>query len=147
MSCWSGLEPIVDRYHHALDAFVRGDPELQKELFSRQDDVTLANPLGPPARGRDQIEKVMERAASLLREGEPNRFERVSAFAGTDVAYMVEIERTRAKVDGSAELLPVSLRVTTVFRMEDGQWKVAHRQADPITSPRTIDTIVDIEQP
>jgi ketosteroid isomerase-like protein len=59
---------------------------------------------------------------------------------------MVEIERTRAKVGGSDEMLPVSLRVTTVFRMEDGEWKVAHRQADPITSPRTIDTIVDIDQ-
>ncbi|MEV7648587.1 nuclear transport factor 2 family protein [Arthrobacter sp. NPDC089319] len=144
---WSDLEPIVDRYHHALDAFVRGDPALQRELFSRQDDVTLANPLGPPARGRHQIEQVMERAASMLREGEPNRFERVTAYAGTDVAYMVEIERTNAKVRGSDEMLPVSLRVTTVFRMEDGEWKVAHRQADPITSPRTIDTIVDIDQP
>jgi ketosteroid isomerase-like protein len=143
---WSGLDPIVDRYHHALDAFVRGDPALQKELFSSKDDVTLANPLGPPARGRDQIEQVMERAASLLREGEPNRFERVSAYAGTDLAYKVEIERTRVKVGGSDEMLPVSLRVTTVFRMEDGEWNVAHRQADPITSPRTIDTIVDVDQ-
>ncbi|UNK44573.1 YybH family protein [Arthrobacter sulfonylureivorans] len=143
---WSGLDPIVERYHHALDAFVRGDPALQEELFSSQDDVTLANPLGPPARGRDQIEQTMERAASLLREGEPNRFERVTAYAGTDLAYMVEIERTRAKVGGSGDMLPVSLRVTTVFRKEDGQWKVAHRHADPITSPRTIDTIVDIDQ-
>ena len=41
----------------------------------------------------------------------------------------------------------MTLRVTTVFRMADGQWKVAHRQADPITSPRTIDTIVDSDQP
>jgi uncharacterized protein (TIGR02246 family) len=144
---WSGLDPIVERYHHALDAFARGDPALQKELFSSQDDVTLANPLGPPARGRDQIEQTMERAASLLKEGEPNRFERVSEYAGTDLAYMVEIERTRAKVGGSEEMLPVSLRVTTVFRKEDGQWKVAHRHADPITSRRTIDTIVDIDEP
>ena len=31
--------------------FVKGNPEPAKELFSRKDDVTLANPLGPPARG------------------------------------------------------------------------------------------------
>ena len=143
---WSGLDPIIARYHHALDEFVRGNPDLQKELFSKRDDVTLANPLGPPGRGTDRVEQTMDRAAALLREGEPNRFERVSAYAGTDLAYMVEIERTRAKVGGSEEALPVSLRVTTVFRLEDGEWKVAHRHADPITSPRTIDTIVDRDE-
>ena len=136
------LDVMIERYHHALDAFVRGDPALQKELFSRREDVTLANPLGPPVRGWHNIEKVMDRAASYLREGRPNTFERLSSYTGPDLAYMVEIERTHAKVDGSPEALPVSLRVTTIFRLEDDQWKVLHRHADPITTPRPAETIV-----
>ncbi len=39
-------------------------------MFSRRDDVTLANLYGPPVRGWDQAETTMERAASLYRDGE-----------------------------------------------------------------------------
>jgi len=140
----SDLDRVVEQYHRALDAFVRGDPELQKKLFSRRDDVSLANPLGLPARGWSAVEQTMERAVSQLREGEPINFERISGYVGTELAYTVEIERARAKVGGSDEVSPISLRVTTIFRLEDGQWKVLHRHADPITSPRPIESIVQV---
>lgn len=138
----SDLDLIVEQYHRALDAVVRGDPSSMKRLFSRRDDVTLANPIGPPVRGWNEVEKTMERAVSQLREGKPNRFERISGHAGTDLAYIVEIERTEMKVGGSDEASSVSLRVTTIFQLEDGVWKVLHRHADPITSPRPIESIV-----
>jgi ketosteroid isomerase-like protein len=86
---------------------------------------------------------VTDRAASHLRDGEPNHFERISEQVGADLAYIVEIERTRVKVGGSGDMSPVSLRVTTIFRLEDGQWKVVHRHADPITSPQPIESIIE----
>jgi ketosteroid isomerase-like protein len=138
----SGFDLAVEQYHHALNAFITGDPAPQKKLFSRRDDVTLANPLGPPARGWIEVEKTLERAVAQLREGEPCRFERISGYAGTDLAYIVEIERTRAKLGGSDLVSPLALRVTTVFRLEDGQWRVAHRHADGVTSPRPIESVI-----
>lgn len=137
------LERVAERYHRALDAFVQGNPDLAKDLFSRQEEVTLANPLGPPARGWAEVEAAMDRAVSHFREGEPIRFERISTYVATDLAYIVEIERTRVKVSVSDAASPISLRVTTIFRLEDGTWKIIHRHADPITSPRTIDSIVE----
>jgi ketosteroid isomerase-like protein len=134
------LTRVMDDDHRALDAFVKGDPEPKKRLFSRADDVTLANPLGPPARGWNQVEKTLERAASQLREGEVIGFERISGFATVDLAYIVEIERYRGKVGSVDEIAPNSLRVTTIFRREDGEWKIVHRHADPITSPRPIES-------
>lgn len=136
------IDLIVEQYHRALDEVVKGDPAPMKELISRRDDVSLANPIGPPVRGWNEVEQTMERAITQLREGEPVRFERISGHVGTDLAYIVEIERTRAKVGGSDEPSPLSLRVTTIFRLEDGAWKVLHRHADPITSPRPIQSIV-----
>jgi hypothetical protein len=44
------------------------------------------------------------------------------------------IERFEAKIAGSDELSPVALRVTSIFRVEDGSWKLLHRLADPITT-------------
>jgi ketosteroid isomerase-like protein len=139
----SGLEQAVEQYHRALDVFVRGDPGPNKELFSRREDVSLANPLGPPARGWNEVEKTMEAAAAQLRDGDPIRFERISAFEAADLAYIVEIERTRGKLGGTDQAVPIALRATTIFRLEDGQWKIVHRHADPITSARPIETIAE----
>ncbi len=139
----SDLAQVIEQYHQALNAFVKGDPEPKKQLFSRRDDVTLANPLGPPARGWSQVEKTLEHAASLLRDGESTNFERVSEYATADLAYIVEIERGRMKVGVADEMAPVSLRVTTIFRREDGEWRIVHRHADPITAPRPIESALE----
>jgi ketosteroid isomerase-like protein len=44
------------------------------------------------------------------------------------MAYTVGYERTQASING--EPRPYVLRVTQVYRREDGDWKVAHRHAD-----------------
>jgi ketosteroid isomerase-like protein len=136
------LAEVIEQYHRATDAFVQGDPEPYKKLASRRDDVTLANPLGPPARGWDEVEATLERAASQLRRGEPVRVEPISQVATADLAYTVEIERTGIKVGDSDEIAPVSLRVTTIFRREEGEWRIVHRHADPITSPRSLESLL-----
>lgn len=136
------LEDAIAGYHHALDAFVTGDPEPQKKMFSTSEDVTLGNPLGPPGRGREAVEGIMDRAAAVLRDGEPTTFERISGRAVHDMAYIVEIERARAKIAGSSQLTPVALRVTTVFFRENGHWAVLHRQADTIVSARPAESLI-----
>ena len=84
----------------------------------------------------------MERAASNYREGELTRFEQVAKFETPDLAYLVEVERFKAKVGGSEEVIPVALRVTSVFRPEDDSWKVVHRHADPITTERPPESVI-----
>jgi ketosteroid isomerase-like protein len=34
------------------------------------------------------------------------------------------------------------LRVTMIYRPEDGTWKVVHRHADPISTPRPAETLI-----
>jgi hypothetical protein len=36
----------------------------------------------------------------------------------------------------------VALRTTSVFRNEGGAWKLMHRRADPITSARSADSVM-----
>jgi hypothetical protein len=59
-----------------------------------------------------------------------------------DLAYTVEVESYRARVGRAEEIAPVAVRVTTIFRREDGDWKVAHRHADPITPPRPPESVI-----
>ncbi len=129
------LQQVMEQDHRAGDAFHQGDPEPKKKMFSRRDDVTLANPLGLTSRGWNEVEKTMESAASRYRDGEGIRYERISEFATADLAYMVEFERSRVKVGSADEMASVSLRVTTIFRREDGEWKIVHRHAERMTPP------------
>jgi ketosteroid isomerase-like protein len=46
-----------------------------------------------------------------------------------DLAYTVTFEHTAVSVDG-VPVEPYTLRVTQVYRREDGEWKVVHRHAD-----------------
>ena len=114
-------------------ALVNGDPEPKKLLFSRRDDVTLANPVGRvPARGWAQVEQTLVSAASRYRDGDPIAFERVAEYATADLAYIVEIERWRARPDGADRIESGVLRATTIFRREEGGWRIAHRHADSL---------------
>jgi ketosteroid isomerase-like protein len=132
----------VDEYHRAGLEITNGNPEIYKTLYSRRDDVTLANPFGPPAHGWGEVSATLDRAADNYRDGEVVGFENVSTVITSDLAYTVEVESYRARVGGAEEIVPVAVRVTTIFRKEDGAWKVTHRHADPITAPRPPESVV-----
>jgi ketosteroid isomerase-like protein len=137
----SDLSQLIEDYHRTIDAFVAGNPDPQKRLWSHRDDVTLANPLGPPAKGWNQVEAILEQAAASVRDGELIGVESISEYWTEDLGYNLELERTRSKLGGMEERTTISLRVTTVFRREDGEWKIAHRHADPTTTSRTIESL------
>jgi ketosteroid isomerase-like protein len=132
----------LEEYHRAGLEITNGNPAVYKSLYSRRDDVTLANPFGPPAHGWTEVSATLDGAAENYRDGEAVGFENISTVLTPDLAYTVEIERYRARVGGVKELTPVSVRVTTVFRREGGAWKVVHRHADPITTPRPAKSVV-----
>jgi len=142
VSAIEDVDRLIERYHQALGEFVKGNPEPGKELFSRKDDVTLANPLGPPVRGWDEVYKTIEHAASTIRDGEFLGFEIVSKLVAPELAYVVWIERTKAKMGANDEVTPFALRVTMIFRPEDGEWKVVHRHADPITTAQPAESVI-----
>ncbi len=105
--------------------------------------MTLGNPFGPYARGRRKVEEALAGAASHYRDGEVTGVELIAKYASGDLACVVEVERGRAKVGGDEELVPVTVRVTSVFRLERGTWKLVHRHADPITTPRPAASVIN----
>jgi ketosteroid isomerase-like protein len=136
------LDVIVAQYHDAAAEFVKGNPEPYKMVFSHRDDVTVANPFGPVTRGWKQVAATMERAAALYRDGEITGFETVAKYMTPDLAYIVEVERFKAKIAGREEVASVALRTTSILRPEDGTWKVVHRHADPITTVQPAESVM-----
>jgi len=136
------LNRAVELHHRAGDMIMKGSHEGYAELYSRQDDVTLGNPFGPFARGYEDVLRTLQGAASHYRDGEATGSERVSEHVTPELACFVEVESYRAKVGGRDDITPVSVRVTSIFRKEDGVWRLVHRHADPITAPRPAESVI-----
>jgi ketosteroid isomerase-like protein len=137
------LADFVDRYHGALDMFFGGNPEPAKRLYSHEDDASLGNPFGPFVVGWADVEATMERAAANYSAGQATGFETVMLHVTAELAYLVEVERFEAKMVGQERIAAGALRVTSVLRPEDGEWRLVHRHADPITTPRAADSVID----
>jgi ketosteroid isomerase-like protein len=142
MATVDDLDQVIDQFQRALNEFLKGYPEPNKEMFSHREDVSLANPFGPPARGWEQVAVTMERAASNLRDGEIVAFENIAKYVTPELAYTVWLERQQAKVSGREDITPFALRVTMIYRPEEGTWKVVHRHADPITTPQPAESVI-----
>src|SRR5579862_3881000 len=107
------FDEALERYHRAASEFVRGNPDPYKMLFSHQDDVSLGNLFVPFVHGWKQAAETMERAASLYRDGEIIGFENIEKQVTPRMAYIVEVERIKAKIGGRQDPSEVTLRATS----------------------------------
>ena len=142
MSAVDEFDKILEQWQPASDEFLKGNPKPVQELWSHREDVSLANPYGPPVRGWKQVAGVMDHAASQVRDGEFVGSEIIAKYVTPELAYVVQIERPKAKVGGREEITPFALRSTMIFRPEDGVWKIVHRHADPITTEQPAESVI-----
>lgn len=124
------LEATMARYRNAETALHNGDAAPRKTMWAHTSPVTLLG-AAMSATGWPEIEAIFDRLQARFSNCTSCEHEIVAAGASGDLAYVVAIEHTTASVNGSAPV-PYKLRATTVFRREDGEWKVVHRHADPV---------------
>lgn len=129
------FDAAVEAARSALGSMAKGDSGPTIALWSRRDDVVLANPLGPPIVGFPRVAAETARVASMFVGGESPEFDEIARWASDDLGYVVAIEHARIQRAGSDELVPTDLRVTTVFRREDDGWRLCVRHADRVTAP------------
>lgn len=143
MAVVDDLDQAIEQCQRALREFVKGNPEPNKMMFSHRDDATLFNPLGSLDHGWEQVAENMERVASQVSGGEITSFDVLEKYVTPELAYVVWVERSKARVAGREDIAPYDLRVTMIFRPEEGTWKVVHRHADSITTARPIESVLE----
>ena len=135
------FDQVVEQYHLALGELGKGNPEAVKALFSHREDVSSAGGFGGVMHGWEQVAKNTEFAASRFKGGRGS-FENVVKYVTHDLGYTVEIERYEGKVGRSEDMARVALRTTSIFRREDGIWRLVHRHGDPITSVQPAESVI-----
>ena len=136
------LAAAIEESRAGVHGVINGDHRPIMALYSEQDDVTIGNPFGPFAKGRRNTSDTIAGAAARYADGEIVGIDRVSLHQADTLACLVEVERFRVKVGGSAEPADVAIRATTLFRREPDGWKIVHRHADPITTPQSSESIL-----
>ena len=128
------LARAIALHREALNAFVTGNAALWKQHCSHRDDVTIIGAWGGFEKGwAAEVEKRYEWAAGrFLGSKRGMELENISLVVTAELAYSVDIERALVRVAGKDHLAAMALRVTTIFRLENGDWKMVHRHADPL---------------
>jgi ketosteroid isomerase-like protein len=122
---------FLARQAAAEEAMVLGDPEPRMALWSRNDPVSLLGAWGPNKTGWDELSRIFRWVAERLGSQINTDFHydvEVAEVSG-DMAYTVGYERFNTQV-GDGPIEPYSVRVTHIYRRENGEWKIVHRHGD-----------------
>jgi ketosteroid isomerase-like protein len=136
------LTATLPRLRHAETALHNGDAGPRIAMWSHRESVTLFGGVMGGS-GWAEIEPIFQRLGASFSDCQSYDNEVIAAGANDDLAYTVAYEHTDASVHGRPPAAYV-LRVTTVFRREDGEWKVVHRHADPLGSPEASGVLLQL---
>ena len=104
-------------------------------LCSHNDPVTVLG-AAKTVSGWPEVESLFDWLASNFSNGSVYELDVTAAGVSGDLAYVIGAEHSKASVSGEAPAA-IELRVTLIFRREEGEWKEVHRHADPIPGIRS----------
>src|SRR5690349_10273945 len=124
------FEQFMQRRDEAARAYVRGDAAPLGRMVARSSPATFFAPMGGYVQGADAVSARYRRDAEAFERDSDSQFEILHMAASDGIAYWTGFQRASARMRGRAEPVPFNLRVTELFRREDGEWKLIHRHAD-----------------
>jgi ketosteroid isomerase-like protein len=123
----SFTETTVARQRLADEAMYAGDPQPYLNIWSRRDPISLFGAFGPCKTGWSQVSQTVGWVGTRFSDGDMTHDVEV-AYVGAELAYTVGYEQGEVAIDGVRQ--SVKLRVTLIYRREDGDWKLVHRHGD-----------------
>jgi ketosteroid isomerase-like protein len=120
----------------ASQAYVQGDAKPLSHIVALALPATFFAPTGGSTQGAEDVASRYEKDAKAFEQGSNFDFEIFQMAASNEVAYWAGLMRGKARMRGKPEAIPMTLRVTEIFRRENGSWKMVHRHADPLTESK-----------
>jgi ketosteroid isomerase-like protein len=123
------------RLREAETALHNGDPGPRLAIWSTREPVSV---LGAwrSAVGQEELRHLFHLLADTFSKCTSHVYEIVAADVVGDMAFTAGYERTQVSINGESRRYV--LRVTQVYRREDGDWKVAHRHADTVPESEEV---------
>ena len=122
----AGVREVEGRFYRAMRRLHREPGALAEllALWSRGDDVSTMNARGGVEQGRAAVRErwTWWAGQGIPMEAEP--VETLSCVVTADLACTTALEHHSNR----------TLRVTHLYRREEGEWRLVHRHADPLAA-------------
>jgi len=125
----AAVRAASDRFYAALNRLFTGDMAAMDAVWSHRKDVTYMGPDGGFRVGWDAVRKDWASQAAMKLSGSIKPAQ-VKITAGSDLASVSNMEVGSNLVHGKKNA--VSLRATSLYRKENGQWKMIGHHTDLI---------------
>lgn len=121
---------VKSTLYEAELAIHNGDAGPRRAIWSRNEPVSV---LGAwrNAFGQQELDELFTGLAQQFSNCTSYKFELLAYDVVGQIAHTAGLEHTSTSVDG--EPRSYVLRVTQVYRRENGEWMVAHRHGDTVT--------------
>ena len=127
---------LETREKASLD-YVRGKGESFQALVAEASDASFFPPKGGFLHGTQEVaQRYAKDVAAFDPRTESSRFEIFHCAADGSLGYWTGLQHATVVMKGSDKPMPMTLRVTEVFRKEPGGWKIVHRHADALADEK-----------
>lgn len=114
-------------FYSALNAMVNGDANALKAIWSHSEEVSTMHPVGGRQLGWEEVWNTWNQVSQVSTDGKVVLKEQV-IWAEASLAYETGVEQAEFKIAGTKTSGDV--RVTNVYRKENGSWKIVHHHTD-----------------
>jgi NAD(P)H-dependent FMN reductase/ketosteroid isomerase-like protein len=109
-------------------AYINGDAAPLDALVTREDPATFFHPKGDTVRGARAVQGRYDADAHAFSEGATGDLEILQSGSSGEIAFWTGLQHAEVSMQGKR--VAMTLRITEVFRLEGGDWKLVHRHAD-----------------
>jgi ketosteroid isomerase-like protein len=124
------FKAFMKQRESAASAYVAGNEKLVNEIVASHSPATFFGPSGNYKQGAEEVAYDYRQGAAHFAPGGESYFEIFQMGSSNEYAFWVGIQHAKTRAKGKDEIDPQDLRVTEIFRFENGDWKMIHRHAD-----------------
>jgi NAD(P)H-dependent FMN reductase/ketosteroid isomerase-like protein len=121
---------FMKQREHVAAAYVSGNITPLDAMVPRTGDVSFFPPSGGSVQGAEEVISRYGRDAQSFAPGGSTNFEVLQSGCDGDLGYWTGIQYAYAYMGSEAKKVHMKLRVTELFRFQEGGWKLIHRHSD-----------------
>ena len=139
MSKESEVKKASEKFYAALNKMAYGDAGPMTEAWTKSKNATAQHPIGGREVGSETVLRSFAKVASIAKGGSIAIVDQ-QIDVGEDMAVETGVEKGNIMLAGHTAV--IDHRVTNVYRLENGAWKLQHHHTD--LSPAMLDVLANL---
>ena len=125
-----GFGAFLTQRETIAQAYSSGDAAPLDAIVTSQDPASFFSPRGDAVHGAVAVASSYREGAAMFEPPARSRLEIIQSGASGDLAFWTGFQFADVHMKEKKEATSMKLRITEVFRFEQGGWKLVHRHAD-----------------